>query len=115
MLNTEIKPVLFFLSTVYKAKKFNLFYFIFFFIEKVFFKEKGSGGLNEKRKGFLTTLAVVIKKDPSTSIRKHANEKTGRTAIKQDLSSDHKPLDYAMLGVLENKTNVTSHPNIGLL
>ena len=25
------------------------------------------------------------------------------------------PLDYAMWGILENKTNTTSHPNIGLL
>ena len=37
-----------------------------------------------------------------------------RTAIKQDLSPDLKPLlDYALWGVLENKTNTTSHPNIG--
>ena len=31
------------------------------------------------------------------------------------LSPDLKPLDYALWGVLENKTNTTSHPNIGLL
>ena len=48
--------------------------------------------------GFLTALATAIKKDPSTSIRKHANElkvgkKTVRTAIKQDLSPNLNPLD----------------------
>ena len=26
-----------------------------------------------------------------------------------------KPLDYTIWGILENKTNATSHPNIGLL
>ena len=36
-------------------------------------------------------------------------------AIKQDLSPDHKPLDDAIWGVLENETNSTSHQNIGLL
>ena len=30
-------------------------------------------------------------------------------------SSDHSPLDYVMRGILENKANETSHPNIGLL
>ena len=54
------------------------------------------------------------------SIRKHINElkvheKTVRTAIKQDLSPDHNPLDYATWGVLENKTNATFYQNIGLL
>ena len=38
-----------------------------------------------------------------------------RTAIKQDLSPDLNPLDYVILGVLENKTNATSHPNIGFI
>ena len=52
-------------------------------------------------------------------IRKYANKlkvhkkKTVRTAIKQDLSLYH--LDYAIWGVLENKTNATAHLNIGLL
>ena len=59
-------------------------------------------------------------KDPTTSIRKYVNklkvsEKTVRTAIKQDSSSDHYLLDYAIWGDLENKTNATSHPNIGSL
>ena len=30
-------------------------------------------------------------------------------------SPDFNPLDYVLLGVLENKTNATSHPNIGSL
>ncbi len=38
-----------------------------------------------------------------------------RTAIKQDLSPDHNPLDYAQWGILKKKTNATSHPNIGSL
>ena len=60
----------------------------------------------------------VMKKDPAASIRKHANdlkvhEKTVRTTIKQDLSQDINPLDYAICCVLENKTNVSSKSNIG--
>ena len=31
------------------------------------------------------------------------------------LSPDHNPLDYTIWGILENKTNATSHPNIGSL
>ena len=30
-------------------------------------------------------------------------------AIKQDLSPDLNPVDYAIWGILENKTNATSH------
>ena len=63
---------------------------------------------------------MVIKKDLTMSIRKQANKskvhkKTVRIAIKQDLSPDLNPLDCTIWGVLENKTNATSHPNIGLL
>ena len=59
-------------------------------------------------------------KDLIMSVRKHADEskvhdKTMRTEIKQDLSSDLNPLDYAIWSILENKTNTTSHPNIGSL
>ena len=43
------------------------------------------------------------------------HEKTVRTAIKQDLSPDVNPLDYVKWGVLENKINGTSHPNISSL
>ena len=74
---------------------------------------------NEKNT-FLTTPTTVIKKDPTTSIKKHVyelkvHEKTVRTAIEEDSNPDLKPLDYAIWGVLENKTNVTSYPNIGSL
>ena len=76
--------------------------------------------MNKKQKGFLTSLATAIKKEPTTSIRKHTkelkvHEKTVRTAIKQDLSPVFNPLDYSIWDVLENKTNATSHPNIGSL
>ena len=37
------------------------------------------------------------------------------TVIKQDLSPDLNLLDYAIWGVLGNKTNAASHPNIGSL
>ena len=62
----------------------------------------------------------MIKKDTTTSTGKHANElkiheKTMRTAIKQDLSPDLNSLDYAIWGVLENKTNGSSYPDIGSL
>ena len=75
------------------------------------------GELNNKRKNVFLALATVIKKHPTMSIRKHANElqvhkKTVRSAIKLDLSSDLKLLDNAIWGVLENKTNTTCHPNI---
>ena len=43
------------------------------------------------------------------------HEKTAKTAIKQKLSIDLNPLDYAIWGVLEIKTNVNFHPNIGSL
>ena len=65
-----------------------------FLQKKSVLRKRGSGGLNQKRKeGFLTALTTVIKKDPTASIRKHADElkvleKTARTAIKQDLSLD---------------------------
>ena len=60
---------------------------------------------------------MVIKKDTTTSIRKYSNElkvheKTERTPIKQVLVTD---LDYAIWGDFENKTNATSHRNIGSL
>ena len=74
---------------------------------------KGKWRIDQKRKGFLSDLATAIKKDLTVSIRKHANElkiheKTVRTAIKQDLSSELNRLDYPIWGVLENKTNATS-------
>ena len=74
-------------------------------------------GLNKnKKKPFVS----AIKKDPTTSIRKHANkmkvhEKTMRAAIQQDLRPDLNPFDYAKRGVLKKQTNRTSNPNIGSL
>ena len=47
------------------------------------------------------------------SANSSALRKTVRSAIKQDLSQDFDPLDYAISGVLESKTNATSHSNIG--
>ena len=38
-----------------------------------------------------------------------------RTTIKQDLSPDLNTLDYTIIGVLENKANTFSSPNIGSL
>ena len=103
------------LSTVYKAEKF----FFFFYRKRTFLRKRGSGGLNKKQKeGFLTALVTAIKKDPTTLIRKHANElkvhkkETVKTTIKQDLSPDLISPDYIIWGVLENKTNATSHPRI---
>ena len=38
-----------------------------------------------------------------------------RTSIKQDINLDCNSLDYAIWGILEDKTNATSHSNIGSL
>ena len=73
----------------------------------------------EIKEGFLTALATTIK-DPTASIRKYTNElkvyeKTAGTSIEQYLSPDLKPLDYALLDVLENETNSISRPNVDSL
>ena len=70
-------------------------------------------------KGVWRTEQKPKRMTPTTSIRKQANElkfneKTMRAKIK-DSNPDLTPFDYAILGVLENKTNATSHPNIGSL
>ena len=57
----------------------------------------------------------MIKNDPSTSIKKHANElkvleKTERKANKQDLSPDLSLLDYNRWGVFENKKKKCNFP-----
>ena len=46
-----------------------------FFAEKELFKEKGKWRIEQKneKKVFLTALAIAIKKDPTTSIRKHTD------------------------------------------
>ena len=80
LLNAETKSK--FLCRPYtKQRKKNL--------QKIsFLRKSGSGRSNKKRKeGLLTAIATVIKKDPITSIRKHANElkvhgKIMRAAIK---------------------------------
>ncbi len=113
LLDAETKSIFFFVPYTKQRKKILL--------KKNFLRRSRSGGVNKKRKeGFLTAFATMIKKDPTTSIKNHANElkvyeKTLRTAIKQNLSPDLNPLDYAIWGVLENKTNAVSHRNIALL
>ena len=80
------------------------------------FKEKGKWRIEQKRKeGFLTDLTMAIMKESTTSIRKHANKKIVRTAIKKDLSLDLNSLDKAIWGVLKNQSKATLHPNIGSL
>ena len=96
-------------STIYKAKE-N------FLQKKYILRKKRSRGLNKNQnEGFLTAVAMAIKKDPTTPIRTHTNELKVHKNIKQDLSPDLNLLDYAIWGILENKTNATSQPNIGLL
>ena len=70
----------------------------FFLLNKSFLREDRWGLNNQRKEGLLTAFATAIKKDPTTSLRKHANElevdeKTVRTAIKQDLSQDLNLLD----------------------
>ena len=77
----------------------------------------------KKKRRLLIILATVINKDLKTSIRKHANElrvyeKTVRASTKQDLIPNFNSLDYAIWGILENKTKKNkknSHPNISSL
>ena len=79
LLNAETKPK--FLCLHYRKT---------FLQKKSFLRKRGIGGLNKKQKeAFLTALATRIKNDPTTSIRKPANEvKTVKTAMKQDLRPD---------------------------
>ena len=83
-----------------------------FFTGKELFKEEGEAWTKNE------TRATTIKKDRTMSIGKHVNEprvreKTGKTAIKRDLSPNHNFLDYIIWGDLEN--NEASYPNIGSL
>ena len=67
LLNAETK--LKFLCVPYTKQKQDLLQ------KKNFLRKRGSGGLNKKRnEGFLTALVTAIKKDHTTSIRKHADE-----------------------------------------
>ena len=70
-------------------------------LQKKLSQKRRSGRMNKKRKGFLTAFATAIKKDPRSSIVKHANElkvpeKTVRTRNKHDLSPDLNPLGYTI-------------------
>ena len=109
LLNAETKPEFLCLSYTKHRK---------FFTETELFKETANGRLNQKRKEcLLIFLAMVIKKDLTTSLRKLVNElkvleKTVK-AIKLVFTPDLNPLDYAI--VLESKTNATSNPNISSL
>ena len=63
-------------STIYFTPKPSQSFFVNRKQKKNFFKEKGEWRIEQKmkRKAFLTALATAIKKDPTTLIRKHANE-----------------------------------------
>ena len=69
-----------------------------FFTVKELFLENGEWKFEQKMKRMLLTcLVAAIKKGPTMSISKHANklkvqEKTVKTAIKQELSPDLNPL-----------------------
>ena len=66
-LNAETKPK--FLRQPYSKQKKKIL------LKKSSPRKTGSGGVNKKLKeDFLTALATVIKKAPTTSMRKHANE-----------------------------------------
>ena len=112
LLNAKTKPK--FICLTYTKQKKN------FYRKKSFLRKRRSGRSNKKREEIFSTALATAKKDPITLIRKHANElkvhkKTVITTIKQDLSPDNNPLDYAIWGLLENNTNATSHSNIGSL
>ena len=105
----------FFVNRIPSKEKFS-------FYRRRVFKEKAWWRIeqNKLKEDFLTALVTGIMKGTTTSIRKHANElkvneKTVRRAIKQYLSPDHNPLDFAIWSFLENKTNATSNRNIGSL
>ena len=107
LLNAETKPNVLCLPFTHQRKGISQ--------QKSFLRKRGSIGWNKKKQeGFLTAFAKVIEKDPTMSIRKHTRKST-RTAINQEWSPGHNPLDYTIWGVLENKANATSYPNIGYL
>ena len=114
LLNAETNPIQSFFVYRIQSKE-NIF------TEKEHFKKKWKWRIEQKTKrSLLTALAMVIKKDSTTSIGKYANElkvyeKTVWTVVKEDLSPNLSPFNCAIWGVLENKTNATSHPYIGSL
>ena len=72
LLNAKTKPK--FLCLLYIEER--IFFFFFFLHKRNFLRKKESGGLkkNNEKEGFVTVLSTAIKKDMTTSIRKHANE-----------------------------------------
>ena len=71
LLNVETKANVI-LWNIYKA---NTVFLKIFFTEQELFKEIGEWRIEQKTKdGFLTALATAVKKDPTMSTRKHANE-----------------------------------------
>ena len=87
--------------------------------EKSFLKEKGKQRVEKKiKRRLFNCFRNGDYEGPTASIRKHAielkvHEKTMKTAIKQDLSSDHKTPVRCMRRF--TKTKAASHPNIGSL
>ena len=66
LLNAETSQSFFFVYRLQSKEKFLQ--------KRSFLRKREIGGLNKKRKeGFLTVLTAAIKKDPTTSIRKHTN------------------------------------------
>ena len=81
------------------------------FTKKGCFKENWNRRIKRKD-DFLTALTTEIKRARWWI---ESPGETVRVAIKRELSPDLTPLDYALWCFLENKTNATSQPNIGLL
>ena len=114
MLNAETKPNFLCLSYTKQRKNFT---------EKELFKEKEEWRIEKKQKTKRSLLNCHRYSDyegPHNVNKKallwiESQREIVRTAIKQDLSYDLNPLGYAIWGVLENKTNATSHLNMGLL
>ena len=61
--------------------------------EKELFKEKVDQEDKKRKEGFLIAVATAIKKDPTSTIRKHSNELKIYEKIKQNCSPDVKSLD----------------------
>ena len=76
--------------------------------------ETGNRGWNKKTKIkrlFNSFFTAFLKY--SNELKAH--KKNLRTVIEQDLNPNLNPFENAIWGVLENKTNAASYPNIGLL
>ena len=102
-------------STLYEAKKKKT-------SEKIFLRKWGVDDWtkeDEKKAFKLLSLWQLRRIWPhqqeSTQMNWKSSKKTMRTEIKENSSPDLNPLDYSQWSVLENKTNATSHSNIGSL